>query len=72
MGELDLFKGLGVEKLVEQRNPEGRTDRKETKQVQSTGPDPSWMQGARERKETHISLSRRTIPVPSTKGMKAR
>ena len=39
---------------MEQRNPKGRADWKETQQVQSTGPDPNWMERVRVRKETHI------------------
>ena len=42
-----------MEKAMEQRNPKGRADWKETQQVQSTGPDPNWMERVRVRKETH-------------------
>ena len=54
VGESDLCKGLGMGKAVEQRNPKGRAHWKDTQQVQFTGPDPSWMEGVRVRKETYI------------------
>ena len=54
VGELDLFRGLGMGQAAEQRNPKGRTDLKETKQVGSTELDPNWMKGVRVREEVNI------------------